>query len=311
MYESKYENSLDMSTRRAKRQGLIEPHGTVLKTTREKVYVEGVIEKKRQLSTGEIIIENRLRKKVMMVTTFETDQSYQIFIGNHEVYCINVHLGKNTNNQAYTGSLSNARWDRECSLDDPFEKGDDTILMIRFMAMYIKDGYPLVKNITFTDMSTKTCDNGGSVILAGMKVFMEGRTWYEEHFKVSMFDHDRKSYNESKDRLTVYKRNMSFDKFSEHARIKNTGVPIDEVRKLYEMSDTWQSFFTGMREKMGISRLCIWLSHDGWFDTFVSNDLEFNTQSIKFIFEPQVSNYVITYKIQHTNGGKRTKKRRT
>ena len=104
----------------------------------------------------------------MIVTTFELEQSYQIFIGNHDVFCMDVQLLKNRENQAITGIMTKVRWDKECSLEEPFEKGDDSILIIRFLVTYVKDKYPYVKDITFTDMSTKECENGGSVNLAGI-----------------------------------------------------------------------------------------------------------------------------------------------
>lgn len=299
-----------MSTRRAKRPGMIDVPRGVINTTRERVYVEGMIERKKKVADGTIEIRKRLRKKIMIVTTFELEQSYQIFIGNHDVFCMDVQLLKNRENQAITGIMTKVRWDKECSLEEPFEKGDDSILIIRFLVTYVKDKYPYVKDITFTDMSTKECENGGSVNLAGMKVLLDGNTWYEEYCSVSMYEPYRSLYKKMKENLNEYKKEMSFDVFSGYAKTKNTGMEEEEIRGLYDSSATWQIFFSGMREKMGISKLCIWLSHDGWFDLFLNSILRFNTMSLQFVLEPSASTDEIRYRIQHTNGGKRTKKRR-
>jgi len=299
-----------MSTRRVRRKGMIEEPRGIIKTTKERVYVEGVIEKKKRTDDGTIQIEKRIRKKTFILTIFELEQSYQLYIGNYDVFCIDVQLFKGDENHAVTGILTKARWDKDCSLDDPFEKGDDSILIIRFLMSYIKKQYPYVKDVIFNDMSTKECDNGGSVNLAGMKVLMDGHTWYEEHFEATMYEPYRELYNKLKENITSYKQKMSFDTFSGYAKPSNTGIPVEEIRALYDASKTWQAFFSGMREKLGISKLCIWLSHNGWFNLFIDSVLRFNTMSIQFVLETSTSNYDITYRVIHTNGGKRTKRKR-
>lgn len=106
---------LRAGTRRAKRQGSIEPPRGVIKTTREKVIVEE-------------INANIIRKKVMIITTYETINTITIYIGNRDIYCIDIQLLKDTQtNTVNTGYLTKARWDSVCSIEEPFSKGTDTI----------------------------------------------------------------------------------------------------------------------------------------------------------------------------------------
>lgn len=277
-----------MSTRRAKRQGLIEPPRGLIKTIREKVIVE-------------TLIKNKLRKKNMIITTFECETSITINIGNSEIYCIDCTILKNNTGIYNTGTLTKARWDIDCSIDDPFEKGDDSITIIKLLLTYIKDKYPSVTNLLFTDMSTKTCDDGSSVNLASMKIFTDGKTWYESHFDVIMDTDYQDLYNNMKKYANEKKLLMTFENFIGYININNLPLSIDEFKIEYENSKTWQEFFSYIRNKIGISKYCIWLSKNGWFDNFTRIVLKFNTMTIEFIFEPK--KYDISYRVLNSFGG--------
>lgn len=277
-----------MSTRRAKRQGLIEPPRGLIKTIREKVIVE-------------TLIKNKLRKKNMIITTFECETSITINIGNSEIYCIDCTILKNNTGIYNTGTLTKARWDIDCSIDDPFEKGDDSITIIKLLLTYIKDKYPSVTNLLFTDMSTKTCDDGSSVNLASMKIFTDGKTWYESHFDVIMDTDYQDLYNNMKKYANEKKLLMTFENFIGYININNLPLSIDEFKIEYENSKTWQEFFSYIRNKIGISKYCIWLSKNGWFDNFTRIVLKFNTMTIELIFEPK--KYDISYRVLNSFGG--------
>jgi hypothetical protein len=285
-------------TRKAKRQGLIEPPRGVLKTIREKVMIE-------------TLIKNKIRKKIMIITVFECETSITINIGNTEIYCIDCTILKNGNTGIYeTGILTKARWDIDCSINDPFSKGDDSIIIIKLLLTYINVKYPTVKELIFTDMSTKTCDDGSSVNLAAMKVFTDGKTWYESHFDVTMNNQYQELYNNMKKDANEKKLSMTFENFMGYININNIPISIDELKIQYENSKTWQEFFSEIRNKIGISKYCIWLSKNGWFDNFINAVLKFHTLSIQFIFKPK--QYDISYKILNNFGGKYriTRKRR-
>jgi hypothetical protein len=288
-------NPFRAGTRRAKRQGLIEVPRDVIKTTREKVIVE-------------TLIKNKLRKKIMIITIFDCETSITINIGNTEIYCIDCTILKNNIGVYDTGILTKARWDIDCSINDPFEKGDDSIIIIKLLLTYIKDKYPTVTQLLFTDMSTKTCDDGSSVNLASMKVFTDGKTWYESHFDVIMNKEYQDLYDNMKKYANEKKLLMTFENFIGYININNIPLSIDELKIEYENSKTWKDFFSYIRNKIGVSKYCIWLSKNGWFDNFTRIVLKFNTMSIEFIFEPK--KYDISYRIINSFGGnyRRTKK---
>lgn len=281
-----------MSTRKAKRQGTIEPPRGLLKTTREKVVVD-------------TIINNKPRKKIMIITTYESQNSITIYIGNRDIYCIDAQILKNSYSGIYeTGLLTKARWDMECSLDEPFKKGVDSIIIIKLLLTYIKDKYPTVKELLFTDMSTKECDNGSSVNLAGMKVFTDGKTWYETHLDVTMDDIHKNQYNIMKEYAEKKKKELSFNTFMSFTNTSINKLPIPEeiLEEKYNTSSTWQEFFSFIRNSIGVEKYCIWLSTNSWFDNFIFAVLKFQTLGIQFIFEPK--QYNISYTIMGNIGGR-------
>jgi hypothetical protein len=278
-------------TRRIKRQGLIEPPRDIIKTTREKVIVEAMI-------------GNTIRKKVMIITTYETINTITIYIGNRDIYCIDVQLLKDTDtNTVKTGYLTKARWDAICSIEEPFSNGTDTIIMIKLLVSYIKDNYPNVSELLFNDMSTKTCDDGNSVSLSAMKIFTDGKTWYESHFDITIDSHNKYIYDKMKETINLKKDEISFDKFAMYSNINSLDISNSELKDLYNNSKTWQIFFSKIRDLIGISKLCIWLSKNNWFDIFLNTILKINISTIQFILKIKKYNE-ISYKIINNIGGK-------
>jgi hypothetical protein len=279
-----------MSTRRAKRQGLIEPPRDVIKTTREKVIVEGTI-------------NNKYSKKYMIITTYETVNTITIYIGNSDIYCMDVKLLKDPDTDIVnTGYLTKARWDSACSLDEPFGKGIDTIIMIKSLITYITDRYQNVKYLLFNDMSTRICDDGNSVSLAAMKLLTDGETWYESHFDISIDSTNKYIYDEIKKSINIKKQELSFDKFSMYSNINSLSISIDKLKELYNTSNNWQKFFSEIRNLIGISKLCIWLGKNNWFDIFLHTILRINISSIQFLMNVKKYDNIV-YKVINTSGG--------
>ena len=88
--------------------------------------------------------------KNMVMTLHETDTSITIYVGNRTIYCIDVQLLKKVNGELYdVGNLSKIR-----CIDD-FEKGTDSIMIMKLVISYIHSNYPIVKTLRFTDLSVK------------------------------------------------------------------------------------------------------------------------------------------------------------
>jgi len=270
------------------------------------------INKKVERIEIEATIDDRIHKKVMIITTYETINTIHIYIGSRNIYCMDVQLLKDKEfGTADTGVLTKVRWDTVCSIDEPFGKGTDTIMMIKALVTYIHNNYPNVVSLTFNDMSTKICDDGNSVSLAAMKLLTDGKTWYETHFDVSTDDINTYIYNKMKENITQKKQEMIFFKFSMYAQTQSLPIPTDTVKELYENSPTWQQFFSFIRDRIGISKLCIWLSKNNWFEIFLQTILKLSIPTVIFLLH--VKKYDdITYKVIKNIGGgyKRTKKGR-
>lgn len=254
-----------MSTRRAKRQGTIEaPRGAKPPTW-------------QQITIG---------RKTMIVTTYEKDTSVTIFIGSSEIYCIDMQVFKSFSGVegAYEpqGILTNVRWDGSCSTQDPFERGTDSIMIIQLAMSYLHKYYPDVKQMKFTDLSTRECDNGASVSLVATKMLTDGSTWYESRFHAYINPTHKEIYDDMLRRATEKKRTMTWDTFKRFGKIEH--LPMD-AEKLYEKSDTWQQFFSGIRDEIGPSKLCIWFSKDGWFNDFVNSALSMEWMTMPFLID--------------------------
>jgi hypothetical protein len=271
-----------MSTRRAKRQGTIEePRGTI-QTIIEKVIVN---------------------KKTMIITSYICERSITIYIGSYNIYCIDAQIFKDATNKILPDVLlSKIRWDGECSLYDPFESGSDTVMILKLLLTYLKDKYPDIKKVYFTDVSTRHCDNGYPVNLAAMKIFTDGISWYETHFNAKLEDRYKTQYNDMITYANTIKKNTSWESFKNYTYLKNISITEDELITYYNSSNIWQDFFYKIRDKIGVSQYCIWLSEKGWFDAFLFSVLKFNTMSIQYYIEPQLFN--ISYNIITNKGGR-------
>ena len=79
---------------------------------------------------------------------------------------------------------------------------------------------------------------------------------------------------------------------------------------MYTSTQTWQDFFTTLRNKISISKLCIFISP--WIKTFWNTFFKFKLDTVKFKFmfsNPELQNklkYTITEYKQ--TGGKYTRK---
>lgn len=273
-----------MRSRRTKLIGTIEqPRGTI-KTTVEKV---------------------KVGNKIMVITSYDTEDSITIYIGSNNIYCIDAQIMKKNNGVPMEdGMLNKIRWDKECSLSYPFEKGSDTVMILQLLLSYIKDKYPQVDNMYFTDLSTRQCDDGSSVSLAAMKLFTDGRTWYEERFNAVIANEFKKFYIDMMNDANSKKKEIEWEIFLEYVRFNNV-VTSEFTRNIYESTNTWEDFFKTIRDKVGISNFCIWLSTRNWFDIFILNRLKFHIMSMKFILFPKLFN--LSYTILNTSGGKRNK----
>jgi hypothetical protein len=227
------------------------------------------------------VISINVGSKKMIMTIHETVRSITIYVGNKTVYCIDVMLEKAITGELYdTGYLSKIRWDKVCTLDNDFEKGNDSIMLVKLILSYINSHYPSVKSLRFTDLSTKECDDGSTINLAALKYLTNGKTWYEEKFGASVDEERKLFFDIMNKQLLEKKKNTSWDLLKTRIPVDKLSIPEDEVKDLYMRSSTWQEFFYPIRERLGVSRTCIIFSP--WFNQFASGYLKISYISLQY-----------------------------
>ena len=278
-----------MSSRRPKLEGLIEAPSGTIDTTRYKI------------STG---------GKIMILTVFEELNSLTFYLGGYKVYCVDAQIVKLTPTVFLDeGYLSKVRYDTQCSTlrvenekEAIFEKGKDTSMILRLMMTYIKNTYPQVKTLTFTDLSTKKCDNGASISLSAMKLFIDGRSWYEDHFGAKIIPKMEQVYRSIIDDANEKKRQLKWSDFYEYFII-NTTPPMEtkKIESFYNESQTWQEFFKKIRDDIGVSALCIWFSQNYWFEKAFLKYVKFNLLNFSFLLT--IADFSQEYTIEPFTGG--------
>jgi len=271
---------------RAKRNGLIEP------SSKNKVVSHKV---------EDVFVGN----KRFTITTYVYDWSIDIFIGNKTIYCIRANIPKRKDGMIKNSAfIDKVRWEAECS--NPFVRGQDTVTIFQLLITYIKNNYPDVQYAEFNDASNRTCDNGGWVNLAAMKLFTDGKTWYEDHFNAKIDEHSEIMYRTMIANANRTKQDMTWEQAKMEMPWAIVGIPEEDLRLQYEKVGTWTEWFKWIRTTIGDSAFCIWLSHHGWFDQFLRSVLKCSI--MYYIFKVNVNDFNILYNVME--GGKGTRKKR-
>jgi hypothetical protein len=203
------------------------------------------------------------------------------------------------------GVFTKIRYDIECSVNGDFERSRDTNMILRLIITYIYRNYPEVKVLRFNDMSTKVCDNGRPVNLGVMTYLWSGQTWYQKNFGAYLEPPFDKIFTDKEIEFQKKKKEISWEQMN---TIMDTELPIPEedIKELYIQSNTWQKFFKGIVDVIGIPNFCNFIST--WIYPFLMNTGNVISDNMQFALP--VKDYGIEYTISDYTGGKR-KIRRT
>ncbi len=244
--------------------------------------------------------------KSFLIVSYESNRTINIYVGGPEKWCINCELIKDGNNIKSKGYLIKLRYDILCSLENIFVKGCDTKQLVGLLIQYINNKYPSVKELMFNDLSTRQCDNESDVNLAVMTYLYLEKTWYEKNFGAYIAEQSRKEleriishYNESKEtqweEISTTLRNNEY-----------SGLSDDEIKGLYESTETWKEFFETIFKKIEIADFCMFIS--GWIDIFILKYFN-NLQGLSYIIP--IKDYGLNYIESGYNakkGGRYTRK---
>lgn len=278
-------------SRRAKRVGTIEPSfSSYLQKTVEDVISGG---------------------KRMSLTIFYHERQADIFIGNQQIYCAYAQVYYKTNGEIIeTADLHKIRWDSECSYDEPFQHGKDTTMIFNLIITIIKDKFPDVKHVRFNDASSRQCDdNMGTMNLGMMKLFTDGETWYESHFKAYIDPSCEKLYHMKIKQANESKNQMTWEQAKQYMNYSHPKITESEFKEKYESTETWREWLKWVRNKLKDSDFCKWLTNHGWFDVFIRSVLRFDILNYHFLVNTHSFHQPYTIK---KSGGRRegTRKKR-
>jgi hypothetical protein len=147
------------------------------------------------------------------------------------------------------------RYDLQCSLEHSFLKGIDTKQII-FLVQYINNTYPAVKELIFSDLSTRHCDNNVDVNLAVMTYLYSEQTWYEKNFGAYIALTSEQEYTRIKLEYELLDENnikkVDWETICETIvnNITLTKMSNIELEELYNKSKSWRDFFEPIYNKI-------------------------------------------------------------
>jgi hypothetical protein len=260
----------------------------------------------------------KIGTKNILLATYEKERRINIYVGGHDKWCIYCELIKDNGIVKELGYLIQIRYDLLCSLDDNFTRGHDIKQLIRFLIQHIYNNYPMVKGLSFNDLSTKQCNNEIDVNLAVMTYLYSGKTWYQKNFDVIVSPQSIDNWNKNIEKLTNAKQ-LQWDEISNTIRLetllsltKSKDDTLlfqneDDVKILYDESKTWQDFFGEINKQIEIADFCDFISN--WIVKFIAHYFS-NLYDLTFIL--QIKDLDISYnQSEYQRGGKRFTRKAT
>lgn len=250
-------------------------------------------------------------KQSFLLVTYESSRLIAIYVGGHDKWCIHCEIAKSDNMIKPKGYLIKVRYDMYCSLEHSFLKGKDTKELMYFLIQYIHNTYPEVKELSFNDLSTRSCDNDADVNLTVMTYLYSNNTWYGKNFGAYVDPSRSQEWNriQTDYESIIYEKTVKWDTMKETIinDSKHTGILDNEMEELYNKATSWKEFFEPIYHKMKIDKFCIFIS--SWIDGFIIK--YFNTlQGLTYLMPIKDYNIVYT-ESEYKRGGKRFTKKST
>lgn len=246
----------------------------------------------------------------------ESPDTILLYIGGYTHYCLECQIYTEKSfmkriKDITIGDLSHVYYNENCAIHQTFIRGDDTKRILRLLVSYLQNTYPKIRGFTLNDESYRECDDRQTVDLAIMYYILHGKTWYMTTLDANFLNEsDAKRFHECESQFNQYKQTMTWENMNEFITVK---LPIDEpkMKLLYESTETWQTFFTSIRNTIGISKFCSFIAP--WIKTFMKSLFKFDFGSVKFItlFNSPYHTPLLEYSIQpytHQGGKKYTRK---
>jgi hypothetical protein len=233
-----------------------------------------------------------------------------LYIGGETHFCIGCQIF--TGGKLEMGDLPHVYYDIKCSLISKFERGTDTKNMLFLLISFIKEHYPYVKRLTLQDMSYRECDDRRTIDLSSFYYLMHGETWYMKTVGATFLNvKDRIAFEEASARFNSLKQTMSWEEYDRHVQWKHP-YDNDKMKEIYNSYSTWNTYYMGLRDMVGVSELCIYMHM--WVSTFVSRVMKFKLKSPTYVimlYNPKIIDVKYTVEpYSAIKGGRRQTRRR-
>jgi hypothetical protein len=266
-------------------------------------------------SAGDPVIHTvKVGSKSLKLTQYESQDAFTIFIGGHDLFCIEAMFYKPTSsfitmldNPVNIGHLTHIYYNQNCTLENNFQRGIDTNNIMRILCSYIHNTFPYIEYLTFSDASYRTCDDGHDVELAEMTYLRTGKTWYEKNYDAFIDEAHKSLFETMETRLENAKRNLTWNEFKQFIS-GSYPYPETEMKDMFENAATWQAFFDPLSERMGISKFCIFVAP--WLHRFFTAVSRTSFSSFRYILPiHRVPTIDYTLSAYHRGGRKLTRRR--
>lgn len=220
-------------------------------------------------------------KTQYLVSAHISDSSTVYYFGSYASYCIlcQVHH-EDSPLRAFIdvgiANISNVFYDELCCVNRPFVRGDDTRMLFLVVMAYVQHQHPHIVGISFSDESTRTCDNGAPVDLAIMHYLKDGQTWYMSRFDARMSSEDETRFRAAE--IAFQHVQIPWELMRSYM-ITDPLLPEEQLRRMFETSDLL-TFFRSLAKTVGISAFCSFLSM--WINDFMNRYFKFSFRNIKF-----------------------------
>jgi hypothetical protein len=177
--------------------------------------------------------------------------------------CVDINLYFKDNK--IKAEVSQLKYHKECSIQKTLQKGIGTQNMFLTMLALVMQMYSDIDSFQFKDFSEKECDNGANIHLGYFSLITSNKTWYEKNFGALLKNETvQKIYNQEKDKFNK-KDIIGVDMLEILSKVKNLLKEI--ILDIYNISDSYNTFFSNLNKKFGKSMLCEYLQP--WIKTFM------------------------------------------
>jgi hypothetical protein len=142
-----------------------------------------------------------------------------------------------------------------------------------------------------------------------MHYLQDGKSWYQSHFNAYLADDDQHELNVAKDALNT--AGITWDMLNNYFITTPLPLSENEMKHMFETSDTTLAFFQTLYTKIGIAKFCNFIAP--WIELFMQKPrfpFSFRTPHFRIKTAEMPIMEFEWLSITEKRGGRRTRKRR-